>query len=144
MRRLAILSALALVWVAPATAQVNTVQTRPNVVLIVMDDVGYGDYGAYGAPDIKTPNVDRLARYGVTFTDFYAAPTCTPTRATLITGRYYQRTGLEAPLPAAPAGGRGLPATGRSLPQLMKDQGYATGLLGKWHLGYRTEHQPQA
>ena len=57
-----------------------------------MDDVGYGDYGAYGAPDIKTPNVDRLARDGVRFTDFYAAPSCTPTRAALITGRYYQRT----------------------------------------------------
>jgi len=124
---------------APAVAQ-----TRPNVVLIVMDDVGYGDYGAYGAPDIKTPNVDRLARDGVKFTDFYAAPSCTPTRAALITGRYYQRTGLENPLGAAPAAGRGLEATGRSLPQLMKNAGYATGLLGKWHLGYAANQLPKA
>ena len=139
MRRLLLLSALALIWAAPALSQ-----TRPNVVLIVMDDVGYGDYGAYGVQDIKTPNVDRLARDGVRFTDFYAAPSCTPTRAALLTGRYYQRTGLENPLGAAPAAGRGLPATGRTLPQLMKNAGYATGLIGKWHLGYAANQIPKA
>src|ERR687898_183765 len=122
MRRLAILPALALLWAAPVSAQ-----TRPNVVLIVMDDVGYGDYGAYGAPDIKTPNIDRLARDGVRFTDFYAAPSCSPTRVALITGRYQQRVAIEVPLPSPPAGGRGLEATGRSLPQLVKNAGYATG-----------------
>ena len=139
MRLSSILTALVLLWTAPAFAQ-----TKPNVVLIVMDDVGYGDYGAYGAPDIRTPNVDRLARDGVRFTDFYAAPSCTPTRAALITGRYYQRTGLENPLGAAPAAGRGLVANGRSLPQLMKNDGYATALIGKWHLGYRPDQMPKA
>ena len=139
MRRLVILPVLALLWAAPAAAQ-----TKPNVVLIVMDDVGYGDYGAYGAPDIRTPSVDRLARDGVKFTDFYAAPSCTPTRVALITGRYYQRTALEVPLGAAPAGGRGLEANGRTLPQLMKNAGYATGLIGKWHLGYRPDQIPKA
>ena len=139
MRRLTLLAALAFACAAPAFAQ-----TRPNVVLIIMDDVGYGDYGAYGAPDIKTPNVDRLARDGAKFTDFYAAPSCTPTRVALITGRYYQRTALEVPLGAAPAGGRGLEATGRSLPQLMKNAGYATGLIGKWHLGYASHQIPKA
>jgi len=138
-RRLVILPVLALLWAAPAAAQ-----TKPNVVLIVMDDVGYGDYGAYGAPDIRTPSVDRLARDGVKFTDFYAAPSCTPTRVALITGRYYQRTALEVPLGAAPAGGRGLEANGRTLPQLMKNAGYATGLIGKWHLGYRPDQIPKA
>ena len=122
MLRLVILSALALVWAAPALSQ-----TKPNVVLIVMDDVGYGDYGAYGAPDIKTPNVDRLARVGVRFTAFYAS--CTPTRAALITGRYYQRTGLVGPLGASPAAGRGLPATGRTLLQSVGGliYGFASG-----------------
>jgi arylsulfatase A-like enzyme len=143
-QRLAFLSALALVWAAPAAAQNNAAQQKPNIVLVIMDDVGYGDYGSYGATDVRTPNIDRLATDGVRFTDFYAAPTCTPTRAMLMTGRYYQRTGLEAPLPAAPAGGRGLPATGQSLPQLLKNAGYATGLMGKWHLGYRPEYQPNA
>jgi arylsulfatase A-like enzyme len=130
--------------IALLSAASASAQTRPNVVLVIMDDVGYGDYGSYGAPDIRTPNIDRLARDGVRFTDFYAAPTCTPTRAALITGRYQQRVALEAPLPSPPAGGRGLPATGRSLPQLLKNNGYATGLVGKWHLGYRPEYQPNA
>ena len=88
---------------------------RPNLVLIVTDDVGYGDIGSYGSPDIKTPNLDRLAREGVRFTDFYAAPTCSPTRASLISGRYYQRFRIERPLPApGPAGEQGLRPTGRS------------------------------
>ena len=80
---------------------------RPNVVLIITDDVGYGDFGSYGAPDIKTPNIDGLARDGVRLTDFYAnGATCTPTRTGLISGRYQQRFGLEAPL-GARAGGSG-------------------------------------
>src|SRR5678816_3384470 len=69
----------------------QSVATKPNVVLVITDDVGYGDIGSYGAPDIKTPNIDSLARDGVRLTDFYAAPQCTPTRAALISGRYQQR-----------------------------------------------------
>ena len=118
---------------------------RPNVVLIITDDVGYGDIGSYGAPDIKTPNIDRLAKEGVRLTDFYAAPQCTPTRAALITGRYQQRVRLERALTTAPAAlEQGLPPTGRSLPRLLKDNGYATGLVGKWHLGYKPEFGPNA
>ena len=86
-----------------------------NIVLIVTDDVGYGDIGAYGAPDVKTPNLDRLAREGVRFTDFYAAPTCSPTRASLISGRYYQRFRIERPLPIAGAGRRSGAAPDRPL-----------------------------
>ena len=130
-------------WLCAATA---AAQTRPNVVLIITDDAGYGDLGSYGAPDIRTPNIDRLAAEGARFTDFYAAPTCTPTRAALITGRYQQRVALETPLgnSTTPARDLGLAPTGRSLPQLLKDHGYATGLIGKWHLGYKPEFQPNA
>src|SRR4051812_5309834 len=77
---------------------------RPNVVLIITDDVGYGDFGAYGSPDVRTPNIDRLAREGVKLTDFYAnASNCSPTRAGLISGRYQQRFAIEWPLGSAGA-----------------------------------------
>lgn len=129
-----------------AQAQVANPQ-RPNVVLIITDDVGYGDFGSYGAPDIKTPHIDRLARDGVRLTDFYAnGATCSPTRAGLISGRYQQRFGLEAPLGAQGAidNERGLPSSGRSLPQLLKHNGYTTALIGKWHLGWKSEFSPGA
>jgi len=121
--------------------------SRPNIVLIITDDVGYGDIGSYGAPDIKTPNIDSLAKAGVRFTQFYAnASSCTPTRAGLISGRYQQRYSLERPLGHASSADAklGLPATGQSLPQLLRKQGYATALFGKWHLGYLPEFSPKA
>lgn len=144
MRSLVLASALLLSAPAASLAQGQNV-VRPNVVLIVADDLGYGDLGSYGAEDVSTPHLDRLAREGVRFTDFYAnAPVCTPTRAALITGRYQQRVLLERPLSDTEKEHRnlGLPVTGRSLPQLLGDAGYRTALVGKWHLGLRPEFHP--
>ena len=138
------MSLLLVVAAPPARAQVAA-PSRPNVILILTDDVGYGDIGSYGARDIRTPNIDRLATLGVRLTDFYAAPQCTPTRAALISGRYQQRVRLERALGSGGASlEAGLPATGQTLPQLLKNAGYATGLVGKWHLGYRPEFSPNA
>jgi arylsulfatase A-like enzyme len=128
-----------------SSANAQTEQTTPNIVFIMTDDVGYGDIGSYGAPDIRTPNIDQMARDGTRFSDFYSnGATCTPTRAGFITGRYQQRYGLEVPISNPPAEGRGLPATGNSVSQLLKNAGYHTGLIGKWHLGYAANQSPAA
>ncbi len=127
-----------------AQAVSGPVAPKPNVVLILMDDMGYGDIGSYGVTDARTPNLDRVAREGVRLTDAYSnGPNCTPTRAALITGRYQQRVGLEWPLSSTDKD-LGLPVTGASLPALLKKSGYVTGLVGKWHLGFKPEFGPNA
>jgi len=120
---------------------------RPNIVLIITDDMGYADLACYGAKDVRTPQIDRLARAGVRLTDFYSnGVLCTPTRAGLISGRYQQRYGVETALGSQGTEGsdRGLAANGRTLPALLKARGYATALVGKWHLGYRPDQSPSA
>jgi arylsulfatase A-like enzyme len=138
------LSAVPVLSPGAAAAQVSPEPARPGIVLIVLDDLGYGDLGCYGGSDIRTPNIDRLARQGVKLTDFYAnGPVCTPTRAALITGRYPQRVGLEwaiSPGDKEP----GLPVEETSLARSLKREGYQTALFGKWHLGYRPEFGPLA
>jgi arylsulfatase A-like enzyme len=128
-----------------ATAQSHA-QRPPNVVLIMMDDLGYGDLASYGARDVRTPNIDRLAREGVRLTDAYAnGPVCTPTRAALISGRYQQRVRLETVLTISQADReRGLVVAGSSLPALLRANGYRTALMGKWHLGWKPEFGPNA
>ena len=107
---------------------------RPNVILIMTDDMGYADLGSYGATDIRTPNIDSLATAGVRLTDAYAnGVLCSPTRAALISGRYPQRYAIEHAL--GPEGTAGLAAAPTSLPQVLKGSGYRTALIGKWHLG---------
>lgn len=119
---------------------------KPDVVLVLMDDMGYGDIGSYGVKDARTPNLDRLAREGVRLTDAYSnGANCSPTRTGLISGQYQQRWDIEWPLGSAPEdSARGLPVTGASLPALLKKNGYATGLIGKWHLGFKPEFGPNA
>jgi len=117
----------------------------PNVVLIVADDLGWGDLASYGHPTIRTPHLDRMAREGQRWTSFYAgAPYCTPSRAALLTGRLPVRSGMASEsytvLYADSKGG--LPASEVTIADLLRARGYATALVGKWHLGHRPEYLP--
>jgi len=119
--------------------------TLPNFVLILADDLGYGDLACYGNPTNRTPHLDRLAREGLRFTDFHAnGPMCSPTRAALLTGQYQQRFGriFEGPLSAREHAHTGLPLSAVTLPETLKRAGYTTGMFGKWHLGYEQPYLP--
>lgn len=108
--------------------------SRPHIVYIVADDLGWADVGFHGS-DIKTPHLDKLANDGARFEQFYTQPMCTPTRAALMTGRYPWRYGLQTLVIPTP-GKYGLPVEERLLPQALKDVGYKTVMVGKWHLGH--------
>ncbi|MFC2125535.1 sulfatase-like hydrolase/transferase [Bacteroidota bacterium] len=116
----------------------------PNFIIIMADDLGYGDIGCYGNNRIMTPNIDRLAAEGLKFTDYHAnGPVCTPTRAALLTGRYQQRSGMEGVIYV---GGEtrqyGIDKKEITFAEVLKTKGYATGVIGKWHLGYKKVFNP--
>lgn len=157
--RVCLAVALAVAMIA-ALAQAADGVRRPNVVLVLMDDMGYADVGCQGATDVRTPHIDRLAREGVRLTDFYSnGPVCSPTRCGLMTGRWQQRVGLEWALgvtsqPMRKVGDRWEPGPGyrdfgldtreTTLGRMLKSAGYATAAFGKWHLGFKPENGPNA
>lgn len=117
--------------------------SKPNILLITADNLGYGDLGCYGNSVMKTPQLDQLAQQGVRLTDFYtASPTCTVSRATLLTGRYPQRIGLNHQLSAVENYGDGLRKSERLIPQYLKALGYRTACFGKWNLGFSKGSRP--
>src|SRR5262245_7855205 len=119
--------------------------SRPNIVFIYVDDMGYGDLGCYGARAIKTPNLDRMAAEGLRLTSFYSAsPICTPSRAALLTGRYAARMGIEQmhlQNVLFPTDKTGFPQTETTVATALKKRGYATACIGKWHLGHLAPHR---
>ncbi len=135
MRRIAAAFAFLLLATAAAFAA-----RKPNFIIIFTDDQGYGDVGVYGSPNIKTPNLDRMAQEGVKFTSFYAAPFCGPSRAALMTGCYPPRVSLA--FNHTPGAKTGINPDEITIAELLKTQGYATMIIGKWHLGDAPEFRP--
>ena len=123
--------------------QDDTVVTKPNIILVMADDLGYGELSCYGSSKVNTPNLDKLAKQGVKFLDFHSnGPVCSPTRAALMTGKYQQRTGVEGVITAASHREVGLALNEFTLAEALKKEGYITAMYGKWHLGYAEEFNP--
>ena len=142
MRRSATLAAILLAALSAASGQAPR---PPNIIIIMADDLGYGDLGCYGHPSIRTPNLDRMAAEGMRFTDFYSsAPVCTPSRAGLMTGRLPVRTGMSSNTRRVlfPDSAGGLPADEITIARALKSRGYATACVGKWHLGHLPQYLP--
>jgi len=136
---------VAAAWFAGLAPTPVIAASPPNVVFILGDDHGYGDLGVQGSTDAQTPNLDRLAREGARFTDFYANhPICAPSRAGLMTARDQHRFGFENNRPMGPDSPNGLPTDVATVAELLKAQGYATGMTGKWHLGFQPRQAPTA
>lgn len=128
------LSAILLFFLSLGLFENAIAQEKPNIVVLLMDDVGYGDLSSYGHPIIKTPNMDRLGEEGIRFTSFVTAMWCTPTRTQLMTGRYMPRIDFGGGTGSDGTGG--LPDSEVTIAQSLNEAGYTTGMAGKWHLGY--------
>ena len=139
---LRLLGATALGAAARRLSEAAPEERKPNVILFYSDDQGYGDLGCYGSKDIQTPHLDALARSGARLTGYYsAAPICSPSRSALLTGLSPQRAGVPSNVRA----GKdvvGLPGNRLTIAELLKQQGYATAIFGKWHLGTAKESHP--
>ncbi|MCK5730364.1 MAG: sulfatase-like hydrolase/transferase [Draconibacterium sp.] len=136
--------AILLVIISVLSSCKQNEENPPNIILIMADDMGYADIGCFGSEFINTPVLDKMAEEGVKFTDYHSnGAVCTPTRAALMTGNYQQRAGLEGVIYAA-KGKRmyGISDSEKTLGEFFKDAGYATGIFGKWHLGYKPEYNP--
>jgi len=121
----------------------HTPNKKPNIILIMADDLGYGDISCYGSTIINTPNIDRLAKAGMKFKDFHSnCPVCSPTRAALVTGRYQQRSGVEGVVTAKNHRDKGMPLKEKTFAELLKPAGYTSAIFGKWHLGYLPKFNP--
>lgn len=141
--QLQVLSVILLVLAQTLSSKAS--EALPNIVLIVADDLGYGDVGCYGSTFNKTPHIDALAATGLRFTDFHSAgPMCSPTRAAMLTGQYQQRFGrlFDTAISGVNHRDRGLPHKAVTIAELLKLKGYATACFGKWHLGYRPPWLP--
>jgi len=116
---------------------------RPNIIIILADDLGYGDISCYGSKTISTPNIDALAEGGLKFTDFHSnCPKCSPTRAAFLTGRYQQRCGVEGVVTAKGHRENGMPLKETTFAEALKATGYRTAIFGKWHVGYQVRFNP--
>ena len=119
----------------------NQVTKSPNIILIFIDDLGYADLSCYGAKNYETPNIDRLAGEGIMFTDFYASQAvCSASRASLLTGCYAERVGISGSL--SPFSKTGLNPEETTIAEMLKAEGYATTIIGKWHLGRQKQFLP--
>jgi len=127
-----------LAFAAGAQAQTGLAGSRPHIIVILTDDQGYGDFSCHGNPVLKTPNLDRLHAEGARFTDFTVSPTCSPTRSALMTGRHEFKNGVTHTINERER----LRLDAITLPQVLKESGYTTGIFGKWHLGDQDEYMP--